>query len=150
MADDDVSQESVSSTPTPPPESEPAPERTSQPPISEEVPAPLARDPGAAAGVPVSTVQPTTTSSSPTVPAIADLPARGLAARRAREQAKLDKLLAFVREKGSVENDDVQKLLRISDATASRYVSKLVKNGSLVRTGTPTHARYTMPGAISS
>jgi len=41
----------------------------------------------------------------------------------ARKQKKLEKIAELAKLKGKITNDDVQKLLRISDATASRYLA---------------------------
>lgn len=71
-----------------------------------------------------------------------DLPVRGLVARRARAEIKLEKILALAEKQGSIRNDNVEKLLRVSDATAARYLATLVKNGALLRAGAPGHARY--------
>ena len=48
-----------------------------------------------------------------------------------RKQAKLKKIMVFAKAQGGVTNDQVQKLLRVSDATASRYLAQLVKSGRL-------------------
>ena len=50
--------------------------------------------------------------------------------------------MALARTKGSITNDDAQKLLRVSDATATRYLAALVKAGKLKRTNHPSQARY--------
>ena len=90
--------------------------------------------PAAAAPAPT-TAQPQTLSSS-------DLPARGLAARRARKDAKLQKILALAREKEFITNDDVEKLLHVSNKTATRYLNELIKQGKLQRVGSESHAQY--------
>jgi len=56
------------------------------------------------------------------------------------------KVLAFVRENpnqlgadgqgGKVTNDDVEKMLSVSNATAERYLDELEKDGKLVQHGT--------------
>lgn len=48
-----------------------------------------------------------------------------------RKRAKLEKIMGLAREKTKITNDDVQKLLRCSDATATRYLSELAKQGRL-------------------
>jgi len=48
-----------------------------------------------------------------------------------RKQAKLEKIMVFAKAQGGVTNDQAQNLLRVSDATASRYLSQLVKSGRL-------------------
>ncbi len=60
---------------------------------------------------------------------------------QARE-VKLQKILAFAAKHQSITNDDVEKLLHVSDATASRYLATLVKNGWLAKEGAREHARY--------
>jgi len=62
------------------------------------------------------------------------------------KQKKLDKLVRFAQEKGIVTNDDVQKLLRVSDATATRYLMKLVEQGRLTRVGNLRDAKYQFLG----
>ncbi len=63
-----------------------------------------------------------------------------------RKRAKLEKIMAAASNKASqvgsgeasrtgITNNDVQKLLRCSDATATRYLSELVKQGRLRRVG---------------
>lgn len=59
-----------------------------------------------------------------------------------RKRAKLEKIAARARAEGSITNDGVQKLLRVSDATATRYLSELVRAGRLKRVGAASHARY--------
>ena len=48
-----------------------------------------------------------------------------------RKQAKLEKIMVFAKAQGGVTNDQAQKLLRVSDATASRYLAQLTKGGRL-------------------
>jgi hypothetical protein len=52
-----------------------------------------------------------------------------------RKCAKLEKIMVLVGTKGKITNDDVQKLLRCSDATATRYLAELVKQGKLMPSG---------------
>jgi predicted HTH transcriptional regulator len=44
--------------------------------------------------------------------------------------------MAAITAKGSITNDQVEKLLHISDATATRYLSQLEKEGKLQQIGT--------------
>lgn len=46
-----------------------------------------------------------------------------------RKRAKLATILLALEKKNSITNDEVQKLLRVSDATATRYLSTLEKEG---------------------
>ena len=68
--------------------------------------------------------------------------AKALESIQFRKKAKLGKIMKFAQEKKSITNDQVQKLLRISDATATRYLSELVKQNKLKRTGITTNIRY--------
>ena len=45
------------------------------------------------------------------------------------------KILEFVQENGQVQNNDVEKLARVSNATAERYLDELEKEGKLTQHG---------------
>lgn len=62
-----------------------------------------------------------------------------------RKRKKLEKILELAREKGKITNNNIQKFLRVSDATATRYLSQLVKEGKLTRQGKPKNAFYQLP-----
>lgn len=63
-----------------------------------------------------------------------------------KKRAKLDKIMKFAQDKKSITNDQVEKLLHISDATATRYLSELVKQSRLKRTGLAQNPRYEPSG----
>jgi hypothetical protein len=67
---------------------------------------------------------------------------KALGALQVGKRKKLEKVLALAQQKRTITNDDVQKLLRVSDATATRYLSQLVKEGRLKRVGSAENARY--------
>ena len=67
---------------------------------------------------------------------------KALDAIQFRKRAKLEKIVKYAEQKRSITNDQAEKLLRISDATATRYLSQLVKEGRLKRTGPAGNARY--------
>ncbi len=46
------------------------------------------------------------------------------------------KILAFVQEHGKIQNNDVEKLVGVSNATAERYLDELEKEGKLTQHGT--------------
>src|SRR3989338_5615675 len=48
----------------------------------------------------------------------------------------LEKVMVMAREKGEIANDDVEKGLGVSDATAQRYLQELEVQGKLVQIGT--------------
>lgn len=58
------------------------------------------------------------------------------------KEKKLEKIIQLAQKKKTITNDDVQKLLRISDATATRYLVKLVQQGRLTRIGSPRDVKY--------
>ena len=60
--------------------------------------------------------------------------------RRAREDIEkkkenLEKVREFIAENMKVTNDDVEKLLAVSDATATRYLEELEKEGLIRQIG---------------
>jgi hypothetical protein len=64
---------------------------------------------------------------------------------QSNKQKKLDLLMQFTQKKGKITNDGAQKLLRISDKTADRYIKILVTQGRLQRSGHTNNAFYTLP-----
>jgi predicted HTH transcriptional regulator len=64
---------------------------------------------------------------------------------RERKSKRLEKILQLASKKGEITNDDVEKLLHVSNRTATRYLDELVKQGRLKRTGPPSHAKYQLP-----
>ncbi len=74
--------------------------------------------------------------------AFRNIQARGRSKIQTNRQEKLDKLIQFAQKKQIIENEEIQKLLRISSATATRYLEDLVKEGRMVSEGLPRHAKY--------
>ncbi len=58
------------------------------------------------------------------------------------KQKKLEKIIQLAQKKQTITNDDVQKLLRVSDATATRYIVKLVQQGRLSRESSSHWVKY--------
>lgn len=52
-----------------------------------------------------------------------------------RKRKKLEKIMGLYLKKQAVTNDDVEKLLHVSDATATRYLQQLEKEGKIMQTG---------------
>ncbi len=71
-----------------------------------------------------------------------DIQAHGRIKIQEHRQNKLEKIIEYAQKKQTITNDEVQKLVRVSDATATRYLVDLVKQGRLVREGSPRHAIY--------
>ncbi len=52
-----------------------------------------------------------------------------------RKRQKLEKIIVFTQKKGRITNDDVEKLLRVSHKTASRYLEILEKENRIRQVG---------------
>ena len=68
--------------------------------------------------------------------------AKAQAKIQSNNQKKLDKIILFAQKKKIVANEDIQLLLHVSSATATRYLVKLVQQGRLARVGNPRDAKY--------
>ncbi len=64
-----------------------------------------------------------------------DLLVKARATIQDRKHKKLEKILEFLNTKGKISNDEVEKLLHVSDATATRYLSALEKEGKIKQVG---------------
>lgn len=53
-----------------------------------------------------------------------------------RKTKKLEKIMELLNKKETITNDEVEKLLHVSDATATRYLSALEKQGKIKQSGT--------------
>lgn len=53
-----------------------------------------------------------------------------------RREKKLAKIMTQFAKQTEITNDEVEKLLHVSDATATRYLSELEKRGKLTQVGT--------------
>ncbi len=71
----------------------------------------------------------------------------GQVGRRGRAESLIDtqaaekvqnkaKIMQFVRERGQIQNNDVEKVAGVSNATAERYLNELEKEGKLTQHGT--------------
>lgn len=81
--------------------------------------------------------------SPPTEPAIKSYRTEALEKRKAKKQEKLERIIALATHKKSIiTNNDVQLLLGVSDATATRYLSVLVTAGRLKRIGAQKRPSY--------
>jgi len=133
------------------PQSEATPEPTPSEPLQTAQINPVEVEKAAqAASEPVPTPQPqapappapTTPSNRPNSPSSAEategrreLLAKGRAKVQEKKQKKLDKIMELLNTKDKVSNADVEKLLRVSDATATRYLSALQKQGKIRKVG---------------
>lgn len=86
---------------------------------------------------------PTTVTQTPPPQAVSVLTSIPIVSRLAeafrkrieKKQKRLDKIMELAREKKVVKNDDIEKLIHVSDATATRYLDQLVKEGKLRKNG---------------
>jgi hypothetical protein len=129
---------------------------TDEPPISQPAPAPPQPQPTSepVLGSPVQAASPASAPSqsetaqplSPTqqnqVGFIHSLLVKAQAKIQSNKQKKLNEIIQLAQKKQTIKNEDVQKLLRISSATATRYLVKLVQQGHLIRVGSPRDAKY--------
>lgn len=72
---------------------------------------------------------------APVVNLARDLAVKARAVIQSRKRKKLDKILILLDSKKHIGNDDVEKLLRVSDATATRYLTQLEKEGKIIQVG---------------
>ena len=63
-------------------------------------------------------------------------------ARRKGMEEKKGKILELLKEKNKITNNDVEKLLGVSDATATRYLDELEKQGKIKQIGKTGRAVY--------
>ena|SRR3989304_8460027 len=60
----------------------------------------------------------------------------GFIAKQMEQKAKnKQKILEFIKANGKIQNDDVEKLAGVSNATAERYLDELEKEGKLTQHG---------------
>ena len=60
----------------------------------------------------------------------------GFIAKQMEQKAEnKEKILAFVQEHGKIQNNNVEKLAGVSNATAERYLDELEKEGNLTQHG---------------
>ena len=108
----------------PPPITEPTPEPTVP---AETTPAPVSPAPAPTSPAPTPPPAPAPKAGN----TIQRLLAKAKEKIQFRKQAKLEKFMVFAKAQGGITNDQAQKLLRVSDATASRYLAQLTKSGRL-------------------
>ena len=59
-----------------------------------------------------------------------------------RKRSKLEKIIKLAKNKVRIKNDDVEKLLHVSDTTAANYLTILVKEGKLKKEGKNSTSCY--------
>lgn len=76
-------------------------------------------------------------ASVPTVNRARELWTKAVDAIQGRKRKKLEKIMKLFEKHAEITNDKVEKLLHVSDATASRYLSQLEKEGK-IKQNSPT------------
>ena len=67
----------------------------------------------------------------------------GFIAKQMEQKAdNKQKILAFVQANGKIQNNDVEKLAGVSNATAERYLDELEKEGKLTQHGVIGHGVF--------
>src|SRR3989338_3110649 len=135
--------------PVPAPAEATAPEtQTAQVPVNEPLP-PEPEPFDSTQDKPTPAPEPQAATSAPATPApthpARDLLVKARATIQDRKRKKLDKILEALdgkgpttlklRRAGKITNDEVEKLLHVSDATATRYLSALEKEGKIQQVG---------------
>jgi len=59
-----------------------------------------------------------------------------------RKKKKLDKIMTLFLKQSKITNDEVEKFLHVSDATATRYLSQLEKENKIKQTGKTGHSVF--------
>ena len=87
------------------------------------------------------TPEPPSSAASTPAPAhsIRDFLTRARIAPQDRKRKKRDKIMQLLTTKNKITNDEVEKLLHVSDATATRYLSALEKEGKIKQVGKTGH-----------
>lgn len=110
----------------------PAPEQSVEPPAA-VIAQPLAPAPA-----------PTPASIAPAAPAniVQELLIKARAKIQTRRRQKFDRIMEKLNRDGKITNDEVEKLLRVSDSTATRYLLALAKEGRIKRVGSRGRAVF--------
>ena len=74
-------------------------------------------------------------SQTPAPSFIEDLLVRARSAIQTRKRKKLDAVMTLFGKRSGITNDEVEKFLHVSDATATRYLSILEKEGKVRQAG---------------
>lgn len=64
--------------------------------------------------------------------------------RLSNKQKHLDQVMALIKESGTISNTDVQRLCRVSQSTATNYLTELEQKGLLKQQGIRGGAKYTL------
>ncbi len=128
----------ITSTPTIEPEIKPEPVSSPQEQtISDSKPSEPEKAPENKQPEPTQTKETITTVSvfSQTKNLARELLIKARNAIQSRKRKKLDMIMNLLTKKSKITNDEVEKLLHVSDATSTRYLSQLEKEGKIKQEG---------------
>ena len=74
--------------------------------------------------------------------------AKASATHQREKEAHLAKIIEYAKKHLRISNNDIEKLLHVSDATASRYAEILVARRALVREGKGRAAAYSIGSSL--
>ena len=158
-------QEPILDVPIPPTDSEPAPMPPQTPespteaesavpvnidngeisPPEDENPAPeqTAQTDNSASNKPISEAPPTSTAQMGRIePLGREVLVKAREAIQNKKRKKLDSILTLFTKQTKITNDEVEKLLHVSDATATRYLEQLEKEGRVRQNGRTGKSTY--------
>ena len=78
---------------------------------------------------------PTPSPATGVLHAARDLLVKARATIQFRKTVKLEKIMTELNKKTKITNDEIEKLLHVSDATATRYLSALERQGKIKQVG---------------
>ncbi|MDO8482965.1 MAG: DUF977 family protein, partial [bacterium] len=103
--------------------------------VSEAVPEPIPEPQAQPEPVQSSSPAPQATQSVAPTSIIGELLVKARAKIQDRRKKKLEKIMTKLSETGKITNNEVERLLRVSDATATRYLDILEKDGRVRQEG---------------
>jgi hypothetical protein len=108
-------------------------------PLGSSAPSPVEQSTDPVSSVPDSVPAPVSAEPIPSpVPhtnIIRELLAKARAKIQSRKRVKLDKVMTLFAKRTQITNDEVEKLLHVSDATATRYLEILEKENKIKQSG---------------
>ena len=115
------------------------------PPIPEQEPPTETQEQSSAPSIEPEQVQPAPQQSVPQAAQqrpIGEIMASLRQQKANKREVRLQKIIGVAREKGRITNNNIQKLLRVSDATATRYAHELINRGLLQKLGSRKATSY--------
>ena len=132
-------------TPEPSPPGEPLPLEITIPPETVTPPPSQTTQPLETSKIEVPPTATPIQSTTPSPASLKDLMASIRQLKSKKREARLEKILAYARQQGKITNNDIQRLLRVSDATATRYAQALIRRDLLKKSSGRTKGVYYEP-----